>query len=703
MATVPAVTDRSLTLKQWQRWENVGLDPSLDLQQLVLDWVDRGVSDLDVKGAIGALSLERTIEGASTLTMTLTDPRGQLFAAGRTAPRTRFMTAKARRAFERDPVAVDEGWDPILAPDVLGRGVEVTLDGVTFRLVKVSYTHSNRQLQLTFEDRLVYWLRRKKGSKRANRAHITRAQFILSLLREIKSAKGQYRFVCPELDVRQPVDQPAAAAATTGLAVTQQAATGSTGGGSSSAADDQAAGLAPGARVLGSDGRSANPAQRRVGSRVLAQADQDGATGKARLALIEACLVESNMLNLSYGDASSVGVLQLLSMHGSVASRRNVPHVVHLFLTQGFTGRGGAIALARQHPSWSAGNVAQAVQGSAFPGRYDQQYTNAASWLHAWGGDTGGTGIDVFGTAGQLGGSQWITKPYQYARNSDEDSWTAMQRLAEEVGWRCFVVGRSLYYMSEPALYRRRARYTLTADDPAVIELTYDVDWSKPVSEATLTVALERWGAPPGSVIVLDGWGPPDGRWLVASIRRDWFAATAEITLKQPGKAKLEPANEREQRVTNAVEATGGVRLTGVAAGAGASKAQQVYDAARAISAQNLPYVWGGGHARAGHPSGGGYDCSGSVVAALAAAGLGYRIGGPVDVSGTIAQNWGSYGRGQQLTVWANAQHVWIQFHGLGKWWRFDTSSYGSGGNGPHMRSTPRPTTGFTPRHWPGV
>ena len=82
-----------------------------------------------------------------------------------------------------------------------------------------------------------------------------------------------------------------------------------------------------------------------------------------------------------------------------------------------------------------------------------------------------------------------------------------MQRLASEVGWRLFVVGNSVYFMSEEQLYARRPRYELRPDNPSVLDLAYDVDWGKATSEATMTVALERWGAPPGSVVILKDWG----------------------------------------------------------------------------------------------------------------------------------------------------------------------------------------------------
>jgi peptidoglycan hydrolase CwlO-like protein len=93
---------------------------------------------------------------------------------------------------------------------------------------------------------------------------------------------------------------------------------------------------------------------------------------------------------------------------------------------------------------------------------------------------------------------------------------------------------------------------------------------------------------------------------------------------------------------------------------------------AQAIAAGNaiatLPYIYGGGHASF-HADG--YDCSGSVSYALAAAGL---VSSPM-VSGDF-ENWGEPGPGRWITVYANADHVWMTVAG----WRFDTVALAEGG-----------------------
>jgi peptidoglycan hydrolase CwlO-like protein len=117
-----------------------------------------------------------------------------------------------------------------------------------------------------------------------------------------------------------------------------------------------------------------------------------------------------------------------------------------------------------------------------------------------------------------------------------------------------------------------------------------------------------------------------------------------------------------------AADATGNAAVGGIAVdthgmvqpppGAPAAVAQ-VIAAGNAIA--TLPYIYGGGHASF---QADGYDCSGSVSYALAAAGL---VSSPM-VSGQF-EDWGDPGPGKWITIYANAGHVWMEVAG----WRFDT------------------------------
>jgi cell wall-associated NlpC family hydrolase len=113
----------------------------------------------------------------------------------------------------------------------------------------------------------------------------------------------------------------------------------------------------------------------------------------------------------------------------------------------------------------------------------------------------------------------------------------------------------------------------------------------------------------------------------------------------------------------------------------------QVIAAGNAIA--TLPYVYGGGHASF-HADG--YDCSGSVSYALAAAGL---VSSPM-VSGAF-EAWGDSGPGRWITIYANAGHVWMEVAG----WRFDTVALAAGGT--RWSRGGGEFAGFVVRHPPGL
>lgn len=132
---------------------------------------------------------------------------------------------------------------------------------------------------------------------------------------------------------------------------------------------------------------------------------------------------------------------------------------------------------------------------------------------------------------------------------------------------------------------------------------------------------------------------------------------------------------------------------------------QKVYDDLlsymQLMTRETPGYGWGGGHGpRLSQVSPSQrLDCSSSCSLALHHAGL-----FPSDyswVSGTFASSYGDAGPGKMFTVYANYSHVWIRLH-VGRFWRFDTSPHGDGGQGPRLRRLPRSMYAFTARHHPG-
>jgi cell wall-associated NlpC family hydrolase len=143
-------------------------------------------------------------------------------------------------------------------------------------------------------------------------------------------------------------------------------------------------------------------------------------------------------------------------------------------------------------------------------------------------------------------------------------------------------------------------------------------------------------------------------------------------------------------------EATGTANVGGIAVDTGGmvhappgapAAVEEVIAAGNAIA--TLPYIYGGGHASF-HADG--YDCSGSVSYALAAAGL---VSSPM-VSGQF-ETWGDPGPGRWITIYANADHVWMEVAG----WRFDTVAQAE--TGTRWAQGGGEFGGFVVRHPPGL
>jgi len=150
--------------------------------------------------------------------------------------------------------------------------------------------------------------------------------------------------------------------------------------------------------------------------------------------------------------------------------------------------------------------------------------------------------------------------------------------------------------------------------------------------------------------------------------------ASAGARLRRVGKADI----------TKATALANGVALPPLEA---PEEVKQIIEAGNIIA--RSPYLWGGGH---GKWLDKGYDCSGSVSFALAAAGL---LSGPL-ASGPL-MSWGEPGRGKWVTIYANNGHVFMEVAGI----RFDTSN--SRVTGSRWGNELRSTSGFVARHPAGL
>jgi peptidoglycan hydrolase CwlO-like protein len=158
----------------------------------------------------------------------------------------------------------------------------------------------------------------------------------------------------------------------------------------------------------------------------------------------------------------------------------------------------------------------------------------------------------------------------------------------------------------------------------------------------------------------------------------------------------LAALEEKAAQQAQAAAATGNANVGGIAVDTGGmvqpppgapEAVRQVIAAGNAIA--TLPYIWGGGHASF---QAAGYDCSGSVSYALAAAGL---LSAPLTSGGF--ESWGLPGPGKWITVYANAGHAWMEVAG----WRFDTVALAE--DGTRWARGGGEFAGFVERHPPGL
>lgn len=107
--------------------------------------------------------------------------------------------------------------------------------------------------------------------------------------------------------------------------------------------------------------------------RLLKVADEMGASYRVKKSLVAAALVESGGRHIRYGDRDSVGILQQRPSMGWGSPNDSIEKDARDYLKK-------AIALDKRFKGTS-GQLAQAVQRSAFPDRYDQRGKEAERYL----------------------------------------------------------------------------------------------------------------------------------------------------------------------------------------------------------------------------------------------------------------------------------------------------------------------------------
>lgn len=485
---------------------------------------------------------------------------GDMLQGGFVEQTMKGATQLTLELLDRDLEAMQSG--------VFGTKVECVLDGVPFRLTEVGMPQ-NEQVTALLEHRLIAEMREHKSFLHSQRSKdFTCAMFILGMLKELRDP---FVFICPELRRVQPL-----------APETPEAEPATSSGAHGSLAQ---AGRGPGLNTNGLTvkGVAVTSAQVKILEIALATAGALGASTLAATALVVALIQENDVSNPDPGTSGDRGALSLIdsTAHGIQAqggkgtiNPYDIAEVCSHFLTAGYAGAGGAIALAKKFPTYTPNKIGSMVQGPEV--EYPQKWNAEAAKIVE---QFGGSGTSFHGPAGTVttaGSSSASIKLFEFYRGQPgkpEDTFTCAQRLAAERLWRFFVVGRksgrqAIYFVDDDDLIKAKPRYTIDPQTHGAQQLSFNVEVGgrtvvirgkrqpKP-SEAELKVRLDRWDAPPGTVIQVNDYGPADGPWIVDSIRRPIFDAAGVVRLRAKQK-QLPEARSNTTISTKGKTAKGG-------------------------------------------------------------------------------------------------------------------------------------------------
>lgn len=489
--------------------EIMGSEMDVETLRLKLD----GDAGIEVRGRILSGDVERTIEGASTVTISVSDQDRAIRTSGR-----------------------------------LGAGVDINIDGLWFRLAGVKKDAD--QLTLTFEDREVAILRKYRSKKLAKWGAMSRAAFIKSMVEEVREFK--IPFICPELDasIAPPTsfDKPIPVVPTK----TEQ--------------DKRSKGIAVGAKSVTVKGAKATAEQIKNMNEALDIGAAMLVDRKILVCCIMTCITESSCINLPlqkdlvYG--WDIGMFQQRPAYGG-AEAGGQPYfpeswpATGVIATDGAAWYKNALKSEEKNKGQEYGSLSQDVQRSAFPDAYSKNRIEAERAVTAYG--VGGKDVQDDKAATRANNQLTFQVPgtgddnTQYARGvpsqddsghriyKPEDTWSCSGRLADEVAWRRFMVSGKFYYMSEPRLFQSKPRMIIREGDPGIDWIDYDYTVGKRDATVSVQARLHAWSAPPGSVVEIDNDDMVDGRWLVTTIQRSLFSPAGTIELKKPRPVLPEP------------------------------------------------------------------------------------------------------------------------------------------------------------------
>lgn len=532
---ITAVKQIELSKQSRKKIQRELMGDDIDLHALVV-YLKRKIQ-FDTADRVTDVEITRTIDAASSVTITLND-------------------------YDRT----------VLHSRRLHNSLDVEIDGIWFRLVKVERSIGSDDLQLTFEQREIAVLKSypKKGAPHngvifSDRAGTTRAEFILRLIREVK--EFDIPVVIPELHRVQPLEK-AADVQTWGKGSESVAATApgiSTDVNQPTVSDQNSSPQRQRATQLTCKGVAATKSQISNVNSILSVGQSMGANRKLLCVSIMVATQESTLNNIKGGDDAhgggindSAGLFQQIGSWGSYKDRTTPVTAARQFFR-------AAIPKEKLRPNYSASKLCSEIQRdytwntSRQGDDYARWEQEADDWVNAFGVtgslSTAGAGEGSAADLNLMGDTSGGGSDYMFFRGiskendkvwAREDSWTCIRRLADEVQWRAFFISGVFYLMSDDDLFTTQPIMNFDETSRGIEGVGFDLDIGKKLSELTISARIGSWLAPPGAVVVAKNLGPASGRWIVHEFERSLFdGQPATITAAKPQAQLPEPLDDQ--------------------------------------------------------------------------------------------------------------------------------------------------------------
>ena len=566
--------------------------------------------------AVVDVEIDRTLEGASTVTVTAVDPDGSISDLEEFQSQASLYPAEVR---------IGKRWYSMA-------GMSKGDDGI---------------LSITFEDREVNTLRRYRRPRKSKRARQTRAEFCRSLVAEASivtdrdGPNGRIVFVSPESETHQIIGLDGqtvadALASDSGFPagirlkylrrtfITLNAAPGGN----------------PPRIKWKNEIRIANKTQLNHYDRVFKECLKQRAPKSVYEAAALLALSGSNLWNTN-DQPGRPGNLFGLPIRGvwrvspgtdaQLHLRKLIPVVVRELKKR-----------SKSHPKWGGSRLASAVSGRS-------EQTMKPWWPYA-----------QLAVREWKGGANRTTDAYEFTRgepngSAGESTWEAITRMAGEVGWRCWCDEGRVYFVSEDYLINRPSALSISTSVDGINGISWSQEGGEIPSECSVSVMADAFAVDPGACVTVFGEGAANGRWLVKSVTQSVFSDEAEVTLSRAQPRLAEPKGD----------------IGALAVNPGSAKINTAPAAVLAMI-KKANEIDGNAYSQANR-TGPSYDCSSAVSALLMAGGFIPQgawmstVGGPMGVTAGGTNMIGVPGRGKYFTIHSsggagNAGHTWIVF-----------------------------------------